>query len=498
MKEKGESSIIEIDQRIQTYAYSSKLFTFVILITCYFQSKLMQNTLNENSELQHEHSKAKVDKGFDALFQWLRSAGSSFPMLEMKEYGHDYRGVHAARDIAPEQCIVEVPFRFIMTTEVAKASDIGRRIVSSGCMLRSKHSYLACFLLYERAKGNNSFWHAYIDTLPKDYANMPINFSQEERAMLKGSMCIEKIGTRIQSLREEYETLCQHVPNFARFSLKEFTWARHAVITRIFGLFVGGLKTEGLVPVADLLNHKRSRDTKWTFDNNKNAFTIINTRPLSKGEQIFDSYGRKCNSRFFVNYGFALEENEDNEAVLNISVDSNDLIYGQKCRLLANDSAGTQRSFQVPASTRERSTRKMLSFARFVCASEQDIQSYPSHYAINVEDLAHFTISNEIAMLQLIRQSALDSLHGFDTTIQEDNQLLLKDSLSFNERNSILMRRGEKNVCDFFVRLADTCIPLLKMKWTDFQLAAVGPNGSNGEFDGYISDVVRPLISRGY
>ena len=42
-------------------------------------------------------------------------------------------------------------------------------------------------------------------------------------------------------------------------------------------------------------------------------FVWQNAAPVSSGEQIYDSYGRKCNWRFFVNYGFCLEENEDNQ-----------------------------------------------------------------------------------------------------------------------------------------------------------------------------------------
>ena len=38
-------------------------------------------------------------------------------------------------------------------------------------------------------------------------------------------------------------------------------------------------------------------------------------------KQVYDSYGRKCNSRFFVNYGFALDDNEaDNEGLLCLSI----------------------------------------------------------------------------------------------------------------------------------------------------------------------------------
>jgi hypothetical protein len=55
-------------------------------------------------------------------------------------------------------------------------------------------------------------------------------------------------------------------------------------------------------------------ETKWTFDDPRNGFIITSLKTIQRGDQVYDSYGRKCNSRFFVNYGFALDENtEDNE-----------------------------------------------------------------------------------------------------------------------------------------------------------------------------------------
>ena len=39
---------------------------------------------------------------------------------------------------------------------------------------------------------------------------------------------------------------------------------------------------------------------------------------------IFDSYGRKCNSRFLLNYGFVVEENDANELNISVMADQND------------------------------------------------------------------------------------------------------------------------------------------------------------------------------
>ena len=127
-------------------------------------------------------------------------------------------------------------------------------------------------------------------------------------------VAVTRIGGLISGL-VVWLVCMQYVPSFAQYELDEFIWARLVVITRIFGLTINGVKTDGLVPMADMLNHKRPRQTKWTFDDERQGFTITSISALQRGDQVFDSYGQKCNSRFFVNYGFALEENEVPEFV---------------------------------------------------------------------------------------------------------------------------------------------------------------------------------------
>jgi len=418
----------------------------------------------------------------------------------LQYYAHDYRGIHAAKDLEDDETIVLIPYRFIMTTEVAKASPIGRAIIQSSCLIRSKHSYLAAYLLGEREKGDSSFWHPYITVLPRDYRNMPINFDEDEKSWLSGSFSLTKMRQRIESLQEEYDDICAHVPDFRRFTFHDFSWARHVVITRIFGLVIGGLKTEGLVPLADLLNHKRPRETKWTFENAKNAFTIITMRSHKKGEQVFDSYGRKCNHRFFVNYGFSLEENEDNECVLEFSIHPDDINYARKLRLVNNavfhadtSGSGPSREFQIPANVRERKTREMLSFLRFVVADDVELGRMPTSYSFMIDDISPVNVRNEIAALQELRKGALKCLAGFDGSIDRDNALLATGTLTMNLRNAVLMRRGEKMVANFFVHLADACEPLLKMPWDEFHQAAEKLK-SDEDVYAYVMDVVRPLV----
>jgi histone-lysine N-methyltransferase SETD3 len=84
------------------------------------------------------------------------------------------------------------------------------------------------------------------------------------------------------------------------------------VSSRIFGIKVNNKKTDCLVPLADMLNHKRPRHTIWFYSDKHNSFMIQALEDIEENQEVFDSYGKKCNSRFLLNYGFVCENNESN------------------------------------------------------------------------------------------------------------------------------------------------------------------------------------------
>ena len=89
---------------------------------------------------------------FAVMVNWLRQAGARFPKLYLQWYSEDYRGVHCLTKIPSEDIILFVPFSAIMTSQVAMDSELGQLIVQSRVELRSKHSYLASYLLQEKEK----------------------------------------------------------------------------------------------------------------------------------------------------------------------------------------------------------------------------------------------------------------------------------------------------------------------------------------------------------
>lgn len=163
---------------------------------------------------------------FERMVKWLKDGGARFPKLYLQYYSEDYRGVHCLAKIPPDEIILYVPHNLIMTSQVAMDSEIGQKIIKAKVDLRSKHSYLASFLLQEKKKGAESFWEPYISSLPQKYANMPIFFGPDLLKLLKGSFTIGKIQDRIDSLKAEYDNLCRLVPSYSQFSHEDFVWAR--------------------------------------------------------------------------------------------------------------------------------------------------------------------------------------------------------------------------------------------------------------------------------
>lgn len=59
-----------------------------------------------------------------------------------------------------------------------------------------------------------------------------------------------------------------------------------------------------------MINHRCPKLSAWNYSNLKQGFVLDSMGSIERGLEIFDSYGNKCNAKFFVNYGF-LEELPD-------------------------------------------------------------------------------------------------------------------------------------------------------------------------------------------
>lgn len=437
---------------------------------------------------------------FSRLVKWMKDGGCKFPKLYMKYYTEDYRGVHTLCHIPADDMVLYVPEKYIMTTEMAKDSAIGKAIRESGYDIRSAHSWLACYLCQEK-HDENSFWKPYIDILPDKYSNMPVFFEDFYKKMLVGSYSLEMARTRMLDLRAEYQGIVRRCPEFRKFHLLEFVWGRLVVITRNFGLDIHGTETDALVPYADMLNHMPDKQTDWKFNNKLDGFTMVTNRSVGRGAQIFDSYGRKAQGRYFVNYGFTIDNNfNDNDAVIMADLPRNDPHYRIKLEALRGRPG---REFQCPPHYSEDSTgqsennhpRNMFSFFRFLHARDKELMLLSTDDgSYKMKDVDPISVRNEIAVLKHIQASAKRTLAKFPDPLRLDHQLLKENKfMDMNHRNCVMMRSGEKETLHWYIELANRALPLLQLSWKDLKRTAAKCYQERTRFNFYVTQVIVPL-----
>ena len=57
-------------------------------------------------------------------------------------------------------------------------------------------------------------------------------------------------------------------------------------------------------------------------------------------------------------------------------------------------------------------------------------------------------------------------LAKYPTSLEEDMEILKSESLTSNQRNAVLFRVGEKEICEFFIDSSKQCLELMEMKFT--------------------------------
>ena len=55
---------------------------------------------------------------------------------------------------------------------------------------------------------------------------------------------------------------------------------------------------------------------------------------IIKGHQVFGNYGQKCNSIFFLNYGFINLNNDSNEVPITVFLNESDPLHDLKLKLI--------------------------------------------------------------------------------------------------------------------------------------------------------------------
>ena len=471
------------------------------------KNKRLKGLIEKNKkELIHKSKKYNSYPLYVKFLRELYKYNSFFPKLEIHFYTNDYRGVLAKSNIKKEEIIMTIPKECLISLETVFDTEYGKKIEEF--MFKElnspKHCLLTSFLLYEE---NNPKYKYYFDLLPHDFSNFPIFYTSKELEYLKGSPFLYQILEKKEDMKSDYAILCKYLPDFKQFSYLKFCQARLLISSRIFGISINDNKTDVLAPFADLLNHKRPRQTQWYYDDKLESFVIQATEDIQEGSEIFDSYGRKTNARFLLNYGFCLEDNDTSEYIMKITFNENYPLFEEKKNFFQNEYE-LVRSFNLNNNFYESQIIEILSFLRFILFDGDINELYnainSSENIYNEEVTLTFyyiqPISKELEIKVLKHLSLLcrRALGKYPTTFEEDQNLLKsKKNISFNLRNCLLLLMSEKTVLSYFIFFCEYCLELLKLKTQIEVLTKLSTDYkyNDCQFDFYIQEVIFKLIN---
>jgi hypothetical protein len=244
---------------------------------------------------------------------WLAEGGAVHALTIAWVDGE--RGVIAARDVAAGERVATIPRGLLVTRERVRASSVARQIRDANVALSSPHALFAAWLCVE-AHGGRSDYAPYLAMLPDDFSGFPLHAAPADRAELTGTLAAALVDELATDVARDHAALVARVRLCRDLDLATFTRARLSVGSRVFALNVDDLDTTAMVPLGDLLNHDRAPATRWSFDADADAFTFTATRDLAAGAAVTNSYGDKANCRLLVQYGFALDDNPHDVALL--------------------------------------------------------------------------------------------------------------------------------------------------------------------------------------
>ena len=495
-----------------------------IAFLCYLEmmdiesaEKLLQNKNKKLKNLLESKKKQILSnlnnyKSYPKYINFLQNLyknNSFFPKIEIQFYTDDYRGVIAKNKILKNEIIMAIPKQCLITLEVALNTSYGKKI--SEFMYRDlnspKHCLLSSFILFEE---NNPLYKYYFDLLPNDYSNFPIFYNQKELEYLKGSPFLNLIMNKKMDMKMDYNKLCEKIENFKNFSFEKFCQARLIVSSRVFGIAINNVKTDALVPFADLLNHRRPRQTQWFYDDNKNSFVVQAIEEINPGQEIFDSYGKKTNSRFLLNYGFALENNDMGEYQLSVAFNNEYPLFDIKQKLFKNE-YDFIKIFNLNNNFQESQILELISYLRFLLydeninellkvvlstknmVNEEMTINYYFFYPINKKI--------EIKVLKHLKYLCEQALGKYPTTIKEDqkiyNENKNKKDFDFNYRNCLLLLMNEKSVLMYYINFCEYCLKLLKTKKKIDVIGKIAKDFKDNDFklNFYIRDAILKLIN---
>ena len=390
--------------------------------------------------------------------------------MKIRTIAEGCRGIISSEYIESETELLFIPKNLIIFTENCKdcvPENIANKFLSH-------HSIFAVFLILEQ-KNPLSFWEPYLSLLPTDFSNYPVFFSDEELTLLAGSSVLPVLFQQKEDLEHDFELVSQlNLINF-----KEFVEGRLLICSRLYSLKTRQ-DSSGLIPYADLFNHKLRCSTIWNYDFADEGFKVESQDFIDRNTEICIDYGYKSNIKLLIGYGFTIDENPDDEYIFRLKLSKNDFLHKKKLYFVKK-----KIDFKLKKNSNDSSFLEIFGFLRLKFCDSAKILDENLEKFRNLKNIGFLSLKNEKSVLAYLLQKCFKCLQAFPTTLQEDISKL-SSKLSQNEKNCVNITKGEKEVLTWAINLCETGLKVM-----DLSYSSLSPQA----YDPYIYSIIIPNMA---
>ncbi|XP_070572330.1 N-lysine methyltransferase setd6-like isoform X1 [Ptychodera flava] len=257
-------------------------------------------------------------------------------------------GMVAIDDLQEGECLFEIKRSLLLHSETCQVAQVLRKGKEQ---LASASGWvpLLLALMYEYTN-QKSLWRPYLDLCP-DFAvlDQPMFWTREEvEKELGGTGIPDAVEEDLKNMKKEYTKIAlpfmKKHPDFWNLDVHTFElYKKMVAFIMAYSFTESKAQQEGegeeetkaaspvMVPVADILNHVSANNAHLNFG--EKSLTMVSTRSIKKGEEIFNTYGHLSNGQLLHMYGFA-EPYQQNLYGM-VTINFNCLL--ESARILSND-----------------------------------------------------------------------------------------------------------------------------------------------------------------
>eukprot|EP01113_Clastostelium_recurvatum_P029243 TRINITY_DN3528_c0_g3_i1.p1 TRINITY_DN3528_c0_g3~~TRINITY_DN3528_c0_g3_i1.p1 ORF type:complete len:486 (+),score=67.93 TRINITY_DN3528_c0_g3_i1:47-1504(+) len=394
------------------------------------------------------------------FLSWLTDNGTPLPSVTLSHFPGTGRGLACSKDMKYEDPALVIPFDVIMNSErVSQNTNLGNDIYQLDIEGNHDHLILSLYLLYEKHK-QASYWKPYIDILPSEYPHIPFYYSDDDLSYADGLILgeMEYRQNELNNLIHAAQRLGSSFPSkYGRLASDEagLKWAMVTVTSRNWGLSPD-LPGASLVPLADMLNHHPKLGRALKMQEENYTITINAGYDCNRGQELFDKYytprKQRSDATYLLMYGFLMMDDENEACAIRahfpwsqVALYENikDILRKKKCE--RSDEVFTTKMKELPS-------------LYFSCLQ---ILALEEHWDPNItfeNYLPYVETSDPLIPYDFARIYFHSDLNEYRTTIEEDQKILTSSSLSYNARNLVRLRLGEKQVIQHALHLVEKII----------------------------------------